>query len=214
MSDVNKVYHHLSHVQKMLNVPKNRKNSFGNYMYRSCEDIVEAVKRIMPEGCYLTLTDSMVMIGDRIYVKAIASFCYEGFSVYCEAFAREAGEKKGMDAAQVTGSSSSYARKYALNGLFAIDDNKDIDEEDHREQVKDSRPKSASNSAPEVSHIVKAFKQIIAKDDKISASEKWQPMLKEIKSAVWKLLTADERQWMNIVLKSPIPLDKKEYANV
>ena len=124
----------LSDLQKILIVPKNRHNKFGNYYYRSCEDIVEAVKKIMPEGCYLTISDEIVMIGDRFYVKARAAFVYKEMQIASEAYARESLEKKGMDASQLTGSCSSYARKYALCGLFAIDDSEDTDCQVDREQ--------------------------------------------------------------------------------
>jgi hypothetical protein len=130
------IHDHLSAVQKALNAPKSRRNNFGNYNYRNCEDILEAVKKIMPEGTIVLLSDDLVMIGERFYVKSTACFKYKAQSVEVSAFARESLEKKGMDAAMCTGASSSYARKYALNGLFAIDDSKDIDEEDHREPVK------------------------------------------------------------------------------
>ena len=114
----------LSEIQSALNVPKNRLNKFGGYNYRSAEDIVEAVKKIInPAGLHLTITDEIVMVGNRVYVKATAMIG-EWFAT---GFAREEETKKGMDAAQITGSASSYARKYALNGLLAIDDTKDAD---------------------------------------------------------------------------------------
>lgn len=125
----------LSALQKALIVPKNRHNKFGNYNYRSCEDIVEAVKKQMPEKCYLTISDEIVMIGDRFYVKATATFGHNDIGqLQSTAYARESLEKKGMDAAQLTGSCSSYARKYALCGLFAIDDSEDTDCSADREQ--------------------------------------------------------------------------------
>lgn len=117
----------LHDVQKKLKAPKNQINKFGGYKYRSCEDIVEAVKEILPEGYVLLLKDEIVDIGDRIYVRATASFCGNEQTVHSSAFAREPLDKKGMDASQITGAASSYARKYALNGLFAIDDTKDAD---------------------------------------------------------------------------------------
>ena len=116
-------------IQQKLKAPKGQFNSFGKYKYRSCEDIVEAVKPLLAEaGYHLILTDDIVMVGDRIYVKATASVL-KGTEVLgsASAFAREPLEKKGMDTSQITGTASSYARKYALNGLFAIDDTKDAD---------------------------------------------------------------------------------------
>lgn len=116
-------------IQEKLKAPKGQFNSFGKYRYRSCEDIVEAVKPLLAEaGYHLILSDDIIAVGDRIYVKATASV-YSGIEVLgtATAFAREPNEKKGMDASQITGTASSYARKYALNGLFAIDDTKDAD---------------------------------------------------------------------------------------
>lgn len=121
------IYNELSRIQKELKAPKGQYNSFGKYKYRSCEDILEAVKPLLG-NCCLTISDDIVLIGDRFYIKATARLALsnEDF-VENSAFAREALDKKGMDESQVTGTSSSYARKYALNGLFAIDDTKDAD---------------------------------------------------------------------------------------
>ena len=118
----------LSKIQSLVKAPKGQVNKFGNYKYRSCEDIVEAVKLVInPLGYYLTITDDIVSIGERIYVKATATLSNGEYTFTASAYAREEETKKGMDAAQITGSASSYARKYALNGLFAIDDTKDAD---------------------------------------------------------------------------------------
>ena len=118
----------LCKIQRELKAPKNQKNSFGGYNYRSCEDILEAVKPLLAaEGIVLTITDNIEMIGGRYYVKATATVTDGEKSISTTAFAREAEGRKGMDESQVTGSSSSYARKYALNGLFCIDDTKDAD---------------------------------------------------------------------------------------
>lgn len=119
----------LIEIQNKLKVPKNQKNNFGNYKYRSAEDILEALKPLLyKHKCILNLTDSIELIGSRYYVKATAKIINsEGISVESVAFAREEESKKGMDGSQITGASSSYARKYSLNGLFAIDDVKDSD---------------------------------------------------------------------------------------
>ena len=124
------VYEKLAAVQAALKAPKGQYNSFGKYKYRSCEDIVESVKPLLKaNGLLLTISDEIVLIGDRFYVKATAAVTdiKEGGMVAVSAFAREEESKKGMDGSQVTGASSSYARKYALNGMFAIDDTKDSD---------------------------------------------------------------------------------------
>lgn len=123
----------LNKIQKELKAPKGQRNSFGNYNYRSCEDILEAVKPLLGTAI-LTLPDEIVMIGDRFYVKSTAILTDKGVSVSCTAFARESLEKKGMDTAQITGAASSYARKYALNGLFCIDDTKDADTADNNNE--------------------------------------------------------------------------------
>ena len=117
-------------VQMALKAPKNQKNTFGNYNYRSCEDIVEEVKPILVEnGLLLTISDELVQKGERYYIKAtitiIDTETGEKHEVY--GYAREEENKKGMDSMQLTGATSSYARKYALNGMFAIDDTKDSD---------------------------------------------------------------------------------------
>ena len=124
------VYEKLMTVQTKLRAPKGQYNSFGKYSYRSCEDILEALKPLLAEvGAIVNVSDEIKLIGDRFYVEATAMFldCETGDSVVARASAREDESKKGMDLAQVTGSVSSYARKYSLNGLFCIDDNKDDD---------------------------------------------------------------------------------------
>ena len=122
----------LGAIQAKLNAPKNQTNKFGGYDYRSCEDVLQAVKPLLAEThAVLRLNDELVLIGDRYYVKATATIDVNGESVSATAYAREADAKKGMDASQVTGATSSYARKYALNGLFCIDDNKDADTDEN-----------------------------------------------------------------------------------
>lgn len=117
-------------IQSKLIAPKNQYNSFGKYKYRSCEDILEGLKPLLAETkTILTISDDIVLVGDRIYVKATAILhdCESDICISNCAFAREPDDKKGSDASQVTGATSSYARKYALNGLFCIDDTKDAD---------------------------------------------------------------------------------------
>ena len=129
MTDKN-IRQKLQGIQSSLKAPKGQTNKFGGYRYRSAEDILEALKPLLGEwGCSLVIQDDMVEVGGRVYVKASANLIdNETESVLStSAFAREAEAKKGMDDAQITGSASSYARKYALNGLFAIDDTKDPD---------------------------------------------------------------------------------------
>lgn len=116
-------------IQSKLKAPKARRSLFGNYNFRSCEDILEAVKPLLNEnGCTITISDSIELVGERYYVKATATLRNsQGETVEASAYARESFSKKGIDESQLTGVSSSYARKYALNGLFAIDDSVDSD---------------------------------------------------------------------------------------
>ena len=119
-------------IQSELKAPKGQYNSFGKYNYRSCEDILEGVKPLLAKhGLVLTIQDSIDLIGDRFYVKATATITDGKEQLSTNAYARESLDKKGMDASQVTGATSSYARKYALNGLLAIDDTKDADTMDN-----------------------------------------------------------------------------------
>ena len=120
----------LFNIQQELKAPKSQHNDFGNFSYRSCEDILEAVKPLLKaNNCVLTICDELVNIGERYYIKATATLksVEDGDNISNSAYAREPAEKKGADLSQITGACSSYARKYALNGLFCIDDVKDSD---------------------------------------------------------------------------------------
>lgn len=125
-------------IQSELKAPKSQRNNFGNYNYRNAEDILEAVKPLLASnGCILTLTDTIELIGNRFYVKATARLSNGKETIEVCSYAREEETKKGMDGSQISGSSSSYARKYALNGLFLIDDTKDSDATNtHNEEPK------------------------------------------------------------------------------
>ena len=124
-------------VQEKLKAPKSQNNNFGKYKYRSCEDILEAVKPLNVEaGLLLTISDEIELVDGRHYVKATCRVTDGTDEIVVTASAREAGNKKGMDDAQVTGATSSYARKYALNGLYLIDDTKDADTDEYARQQK------------------------------------------------------------------------------
>lgn len=125
----------LAEIQKKLNAPKLQNNTFGGYKYRSCEDILVAVKPLLG-SLAIIINDDINVISDRVYIKATATITDGEHSIRAAAFAREAMSKKGMDEAQITGSASSYARKYALSGLLLIDDNKDADHHDNSEEKK------------------------------------------------------------------------------
>lgn len=143
------IYKALHNIQRELKAPKNQMNRFGGYRYRSCEDIQEAVKPLLAKyNCILTITDRVEQIGDRYYVTACTTLIdiETGDMIGTTASAREEETKKGMDKAQITGSASSYARKYALNGLFLIDDTKDADTMDNRDSGKE--PEKPVQDAP------------------------------------------------------------------
>ena len=146
----------LINIQSELKAPKSQYNSFGKYQYRNAEDILEAVKPLLKKNnCHLTITDEIVLIGDRYYVKATAEITNGTEVVVTSALAREEESKKGMDSAQLTGATSSYARKYALNGLFCIDDTKDSDYNNQG----DKGDKGGQESTKQVPAPVKEVKQ-------------------------------------------------------
>lgn len=137
------VYEKLLNVQKELKAPKNQYNSFGKYNYRSCEDILEGLKPVLEKyNATLFITDTLDLIGERYYVKATVKFidCDDGSFVENSAYARESIDKRGMDDSQITGATSSYARKYALNGMFLIDDTKDSDTDEYQNVQKNAKP--------------------------------------------------------------------------
>ena len=139
----------LINIQEKLKAPKGQWNNFGKYKYRSCEDILEAVKPLLVENkCQLTISDEVVSVGNRIYVKSTARIKNEaGEEEFTIGFAREEESRKGMDGSQVTGASSSYARKYALNGMFCIDDTKDSDTTNDGEKSQKKAEKTLQTSA-------------------------------------------------------------------
>jgi len=150
------VYAALLAVQQNLKAPKGQYNSFGKYKYRSCEDILQAARPLCNEnGLILTVSDEIANIGNRFYIKATSRVTdiATGESVENVAYARESDSKKGMDEAQVTGACSSYARKYSLCGLFAIDDNKDMDTEEYqgkKQEPKQNQPPAVNNGQDEM----------------------------------------------------------------
>lgn len=163
----NEIY---TNIQFELKAPKGQFNSFAKYHYRSCEDILEAVKPLLHKyNVTLTITDEVVLIGDRYYVKATATLRNSEGSVSSCAFAREQEEKKGLDESQITGTASSYARKYALNGLFCIDDTKDADTMDNTQeglhapaQQQDERPWMTEKQFLAVMERIKAGDKAVA----------------------------------------------------
>ena len=177
------IYAALMAVQSELKAPKGQENTFGNYRYRSAEDILEAVKPLLKEnGLYLRISDTVELIGDRYYVKATVTAVdiATGEAESATAYAREQAEKKGMDAAQVTGATSSYARKYALNALFGIDDTKDADTDEYtrtgqsganqgQAKKQEQPPTQAQTAAINDVHV--AMKELTAEMQRINATK-------------------------------------------
>jgi len=142
-------YNKINQLQVRAKCPKNQFNSFGKYKYRSCEDILEGVKPVLKElGLTLTISDEIVVVADRIYVKATATITDGKESLSATGYAREAESKKGMDASQVTGAASSYARKFSLGGLLTLDDNKDADATNQHDQNSAVRPLDQKKEPP------------------------------------------------------------------
>ena len=146
------IYQSLNYIQSNLKAPKGQFNSFGKYHYRSCEDILEGVKPHLKEtNTCLVISDEIVTIGDHNYIKATATlYGADGGAIANSAFAKEPLDKKGMDPSQITGATSSYARKYALNGLFCIDDTKDADTDAYTANTTQTKSKA---KAPETNSI-------------------------------------------------------------
>ena len=163
----------LGEIQHRLKAPKNQTNKFGGYNYRSAEDILEAVKPLAHEvGATVNCSDEVLMVGDRFYVVATAILTtYEGEQVAVQGWAREQDERKGMDASQVTGSASSYARKYALSGLFAIDDEKDADaqEPEQPKRKKAKKPDDLAQAKRGLMDAVKEYAERMGLDSKAIA---------------------------------------------
>ncbi|EIQ0356621.1 ERF family protein [Escherichia coli] len=186
------LYKKLWTIQQTLNAPKNQRNNFGGYSYRSAEDILEAVKPLL-QNITLTLNDEIVLIGDRYYVKATATLSDGEDAVCVTAYAREEESKRGMDASQLTGATSSYARKYALNGLFCIDDAKDPDTDAYAKQTgqqprqQKAPPKQQQKAPPNPDEVLSRFCDAAAKAPDANK-------LREIFGKCWKLLPKDSEQ--------------------
>ena len=149
-------------IQNELKAPKNQRNNFGGYNYRSCEDIFEAVKPLLvKEGLLLRMNDELVQVGDRYYIKATAILTDGNDTIENTAYAREEESKKGMDGSQITGASSSYARKYALNGLFLIDDVKDSDSTNTGEEKTEMASEAQINTLKKIFKTEELMKKLL-----------------------------------------------------
>lgn len=189
------LYDKLNFIQSELKAPKSNYNSFGNYNYRSCEDILEAVKPLCKKyRALLTLTDDIVVIADRVYVKAKAilrDLDDYNIAIEVQAFAREPLEKKGMDSSQVTGTASSYARKYALNGLFNIDDTKDADTNEYQKQTKDENNKQQKKTTKNVDKL------------KANITDIEKPMnFGKYKEKTWIEVYAEDKAYLNSLVET------------
>ena len=170
-------------IQSELKAPKSQFNKFGGYKYRKAEDILEAVKPLLnKQKCTLTITDDIVMIGNRIYVKATATIKNEkGECETTNGWAREEETKKGMDGSQITGASSSYARKYALNGLFAIDDNADSDttndgQQTHQQATQAQQTASNQFNSNDLNEGLGYLSRCVSKDNLLWVIQHYQPL--------------------------------------
>lgn len=177
------IYEKLNKIQSELKAPKGQYNKFGKYSYRSCEDILEALKpHLLKYGCVVTLTDDMQLIGDRYYLKATATItdAESGKSVSNVALAREDKERAGMSESQITGTASSYARKYALNGLFLIDDTKDADTDAYHEQTTGEKHKEEPKIAAATAKANEVKKLLVKiSGDKTIAQQVWNEQYKQ-----------------------------------
>jgi len=211
----------LIEIQKLLKAPKNQRNNFGNYNYRSCEDILEAVKPLCADReCFLLVTDEVVNVGESNYVKATALLTnVDGLAYACSGWAREAVTRKGMDDSQITGSASSYARKYALNGLFCIDDTKDADSTENAPQAKPapSKPKSpVMVSKEQIKAIMTLVNKIypgISDDERLTKLNAWltnaYPGHGAISSTT-KLTKAEATKFIDVLSKQVADIESVE----
>lgn len=186
------IYEGLAIIQRELKAPKGQTNNFGNYKYRSCEDILEALKPHL-NGYTLVITDDIILVGDRYYIKATATISDGKESVSATGIARESQTKKGMDDSQITGSTSSYARKYALNGLFCIDDNKDADSTNTHGN--DSTQTATTQSQPAKTEYKKADKPKDNAEDVTKAKNSIHDLLKNHTAEQKKNLLKKATYW-------------------
>lgn len=176
-------------IQSKLKAPKNQYNSFGKYKYRSAEDILEAVKPLLAEhNVVLNMSDRIELIGTRYYLVCTAKVIKGEEEIVSEGLAREDESKKGIDVAQVTGTSSSYARKYALNGLFCIDDTKDADTDEHAQQQQ-AAPQQAKQSAKPAQPSPQPYPELDMEKELLAESEANQAQSSAELTAIWNKYT-------------------------
>ncbi len=213
----------LIEIQSELKAPKGQFNKFGNFKYRSCEDILEALKPLLKKtGTALIMTDEIRVVADRFYIEAVVKLFKGEVSVTVKGLAREPESRKGMDSAQITGATSSYARKYALSGLFAIDDNKDTDHSNGDSQPdpakkekltppveKNPEPNEATGPQPaQQSESQKLNVRLKELKIKVDSDEDWAKILKECKIRD-KIKTKSEALKVIKMAESIAPLTKE-----
>ena len=209
MAEKRNIYEKLQAIQAALKAPKSQYNSFGKYKYRKAEDILEAVKPLLKEhGLALICTDDLVNIGDRYYIKATVTITDGEASIFTTAFAREEETKSGMDGSQITGASSSYARKYALNGLLCIDDTADSD----------TTNVGTSNQTPEAVRKTAAARKAATEQEPAPAKQKlskeemyWKVVEKEALGIKAKNGSTYRDAWINIEHPTPEQLEKFDH---
>ena len=187
------VYEALSQVQANLNAPKGQMNKFGGYYYRSCEDILQAVKPLLGDAVIL-VSDEVKLIGDRYYIEANAKFILNGDVIENKAYAREPVVKKGMDEAQITGATSSYARKYALNGLLLIDDNKDAD----------TKSKEDNCSVSNMSGLL----QVMGDGDDVATCNYWRSLDQDTQQLEWRKIDKETQKHLKKLLQEHPPKEQ------
>jgi len=190
------IHKELFEIQQKLVVPKAQRNDFGKYNYRSCEDIIEAVKKVSTVA--IIINDDLQLIGERYYVKATVTLINDkGESVSTSAFARESLTKKGMDESQITGACSSYARKYAMNAMFAIDDTKDADTLDNRHELaKTEKEILQEKTQYEMSALIDA-------KDELGFKQIWHELNRPEQEKYWTLLSVKQRNIAKELLAQP-----------
>lgn len=210
MAEKRNIYEKLQAIQAALKAPKSQYNSFGKYKYRKAEDILESVKPLLKEqGLALICTDDLVNIGDRYYIKATVTITDGEASIFTTAFAREEETKSGMDGSQITGASSSYARKYALNGLLCIDDTADSDT---------TNVGTTSNQAPEAVRKTAAARKAATEQAPAPAKQKlskeemyWKVVEKEALGIKAKNGSTYRDAWINVEHPTPEQLEKFDH---
>lgn len=195
----------LTAIQSELKAPKSQRNNFGNYNYRNLEDIMEAVKPLLSENnCNITITDDIVEVSERVYVKATVTITCNETKEFksVSAFAREPFDKKGNDQSQVTGAASSYARKYACNGLFAIDDTKDADSQDNTQGDVQVKPKNTFKTKALRNGYISNIVNGIAANEPTVIKELWMELSREQQQDIWGDFGTQQQTFIRESLKS------------